>query len=112
MTRAPELLGVYEPTTPYSAAPDDFKPFAEGLRLVTRGEAEFVNRSKAIRLRSPSRPAPPPSKSGRSQTSLGPEDVEAHVGARDVSAKQRERIEGHLVSLRPFRRQAAKDGRS
>jgi hypothetical protein len=51
MSRARTTLEVYNPDTPYSNPPDAVIPYGEGRRRVYCGEAVFVNRGKAIRLR-------------------------------------------------------------
>lgn len=51
MRRVPEYLGVYEPTTKYSAPPDRMIPYAEGKNLVDSGNARFVNHGNAIAMR-------------------------------------------------------------
>jgi hypothetical protein len=51
MSRARETLEVYSPNTPYSDPPDALIPYDQGKICVERGDADFVNRGKAIRLR-------------------------------------------------------------
>jgi hypothetical protein len=51
MSRVRETLEVYKHLTPYRDAPDAEIPFAEGKLCVERGDADFVKRGTAIRLR-------------------------------------------------------------
>jgi hypothetical protein len=51
MRRVPTQIEVYRPDTRYTAPPDAVILYDEGKRCVERGDADFVNHGKAIRLR-------------------------------------------------------------
>jgi hypothetical protein len=52
------MLGVYKATTGYDDSPDYLIPYTDGQSLVKRGEAEFINRGKAVRLKPAASEAP------------------------------------------------------
>jgi hypothetical protein len=49
------LVGVYKPSTPSYCRPDSNTDIDDARRLVTNGEADSINRGKAIRLRTSSK---------------------------------------------------------
>jgi hypothetical protein len=51
MRRAPIELQVYNPDTPFSAAPDEIVSYEEGRRRVQCGFADSAKHGRAIRMR-------------------------------------------------------------